>query len=88
LALLWLEIFIPYFTDTKTFTILEIAMPCPILLVIHLFFRVGISFVSFLLSFPRVFVPTSVFMNQTYFIPLNFLTLGVGKMDEVNCVIK
>jgi hypothetical protein len=79
LASLWHENFIPYFIDTKVFTILEIAMPHPILLVVHLFFKVGISFISVLFSFPRVFVPTSVFMNQTYFIPLNLLTFGVKK---------
>lgn len=79
MALRWLEIFISYSTSTKAFTILEIAMFRLVLLIIHLPFKVRKSLVSFLLNFPRVFFPTSVFMNQTYFVTLNPLTLGIKK---------
>jgi hypothetical protein len=79
LALQQLKIFIPYSTNTKDFAILEIAMPHPILLVIHLPFRVDISSINFLFSFPRMFLPISFFVNQMCSIILMHLNLGVRK---------
>ncbi len=79
LASWWFEIFIPYSIDTKASTILEIVMPYQVLSVIRLPFRVGISPISYLLNFPRVFLPIGVFMNQTCFVTFNSLTLGIRK---------
>ncbi len=49
-ALRWFKILIPYSIGSKVFTILEIAMPYLILLIMHLSFRVGISSINFLLN--------------------------------------